>query len=347
MDHIESMLTVLLLSTFDTCGTGVHHTSGSAPWIALIDAKSVNSGVTFVTEGFPSFIIENLSKDTNSDVAQVPSGTVLGAQSHVNTFTYANTVGRTPIFGPTTTSNNRPAALAPNGNYPVLPAPNYANNPVTDFINVKDPSQNGGHIVLGDHSIDESGVLNQVLQFAAANNKIAYFPFGKYRVDSTLLIPKGSRIVGEAWATITGNGAFFKDSSNPKPVVAVGNGGDVGTAQIQDMRFTVSDVLPGAIIVQFNIAGTAPGQVAMWNSLVTVGGTLGSSGLSSTCTAASNECKAAFLGMHFAPTSSAYVENVWSKCLDQRLKGHSIANTLYRLGCGSFYRRKRRYEYRR
>ncbi len=187
----------------------------------------------------------------------------------------------------------------------MLPAPNYGNNSISDFINVKDPAQNSGHIVLGDHTIDESGVLNQILQFAAANNKIAYFPFGKYRIDSTLLIPKGSRIVGEAWATITGNGQFFKDATNPKPVVAVGNGGDVGTAQIQDMRFTVSDVLPGAIILQFNMAGSSPGQVGLWNSLVTVGGTRGASALTNACQSTSSECQAAFLGMHLAPTSSA------------------------------------------
>ncbi len=144
--------------------------------------------------------------------------------------------------------NVRPAALAPGGRYPVVPAPNFANNPVTDFINVKDSNQNGGHKVLGDASIDEADTLNRVLAFAASQNKIAHFPFGKYRVDSTLLVPKGSRIVGEAWSTITGNGNFFKDPNSPKPVVAVGNGGDVGVAQIQDMRFTVSDVLPGAIL---------------------------------------------------------------------------------------------------
>lgn len=70
------------------------------------------------------------------------------------------------------------------------------------------------------------------------------------------------------WATITGNGDSFKDVANPKPVVKVGNDGDVGVAQISDMRFTVSDVLPGAIIVQFNMAGNAPGDVALWNSLI-------------------------------------------------------------------------------
>lgn len=266
----------ILNPTFDTCGTGVRNTGGD-PWIALVDATSINSGVTFVTTGYPSFLIENLNKDTNTDVAQGPSGTLLGAQSHVNTFSYGNTVGRNPIYGATTSTNNRPSQLAPNGRFPVVPAPNYASNPVTDFINIKDPNQNGGHTVLGDNTKDESGVLNQILQFAANNNKIAYFPFGKYRVDNTLLVPKGSRIVGEAWATITGNGANFKDSNNPRPVVAIGNGGDVGTAQIQDMRFTVSDVLPGAIIVQFNMAGSSPGQVALWNSMITVGGTRGAS----------------------------------------------------------------------
>ncbi|KAI2616683.1 glycoside hydrolase family 55 protein [Hypomontagnella submonticulosa] len=312
-------------ATFDTCGTGVRH-DGGAPWIALIDATSRNSGVTFVTTGYPSFLIENLNKDTDSDVAQVRGNTELGAMSHVDNYSYGNTVGRSPVYGPVSSSLNRPSALAPNGRYPVVPAPNYANNPVSDFINVKDPSQNGGHTVLGDHTIDEAGVLNQVLQFAANNNKIAYFPFGKYRVDDTLVIPKGSRIVGEAWATITGNGAKFKDSANPKPVVAVGRGGDVGVAQIQDMRFTVSDVLPGAIVLQFNMAGSSPGDVALWNSMITVGGTLGASALSDACGSASNECKAAFLGMHFTPSSSVYVENVWNWVADHFTEGSGGCN---------------------
>ncbi|CZR64545.1 probable Glucan endo-1,3-beta-glucosidase BGN13.1 [Phialocephala subalpina] len=310
----------IIAPTFEQVGTGVVNTGG-APWIGLIDATSINSGVTFVTTVYPSFLIENLSKDTNSDIAQVPGTTVLPGQSHVDTFTYGNTVGRNPIYGGTTTSNTRPSNLAPNGRYPVLPAPNFATNLVTDFINVKDPSQNGGHTVLGDHSIDESGVLNQVLQYAANHSKIAYFPFGKYRVDSTLHIPINSKIVGEAWSTITGNGDFFKDSSNPQPVVAVGNAGDVGFAQIQDMRFTVSDVLPGAIILQFNAAGSSPGQVALWNSLVTVGGTLGASALTNTCINPSNECQAAFLGIHLAPTSSAYIENVWNWVADHITEG--------------------------
>ena len=279
--------------------------------------------MTFVTTVFPSFIIDNLNKDTTSDIAQTPAGTVLGPQSHVDTFTYGNTVNRNPVYGASTSHRARPAALAPSGRYPVVPAPNYANNPVTDFINVKDPAQNGGLTVKGDHTIDEAGVLNKILQLAADQKKIAYFPFGKYRVDSTLFIPRGSRIVGEAWATITGNGAFFKDSSKPQPVVKIGNAGDVGTAQIQDMRFTVSDVLPGAIVVQINMAGSSPGQVAIWNSLITVGGTRGADALTAACTSPSDECRATFLGLHLAKTSSAYVENVWNWVADHFTEGNS------------------------
>ncbi|KAI1823550.1 glycoside hydrolase family 55 protein [Xylaria intraflava] len=313
---ISAGSTISLISpTFETCGTGVMNTGGD-PWIALVDAVSINSGTTFVTTGFPSFIIENLTKDSTSDVAQGPDGTLLGAQSHVDTFTYGNTVDRNPIYGATTSTNVRPSQLAPNGKYPVLPAPNYADKTVDDFINVKDPSQNGGRTVLGDNTIDEVGVLNEILQMAADLGKIVYFPFGLYRVDDTLLIPKGSQIVGEAWATITGSGSNFADESNPRPIVSVGNSGDVGVAQIQDMRFTVSGVLPGAIVLQFNIAGTNPGDVAIWNSLVTVGGTRGADTLASTCVDGTNECKAAFIGIHFAPSSSAYLENVWNWVAD-------------------------------
>lgn len=99
--------------------------------------------------------------------------------------------------------------------------------------------------------------------------------------------------------------------------------GDIGTIQIQDMRFTVSDILPGAIIVQFNAAGSSPGQVALWNSLVTVGGTRGASSLTDACTDPSNECQAAFTGIHFAPTSSAYLENVWNWVADHITEGFS------------------------
>lgn len=305
----------ILAPTFDSVGTAVKNTGGS-PFIGIIDAKSINSGVTFESSVSPSVLIDNLDKDTDSNIVQLPSGTALGPARHVDTFTYGNTVGSNPIYGPTKSAVKRNGAVAPGGRIPVLAAPNFADKIVGDFINVKDPKQNGGQTIKGDASVDEAAALNKVLLYAAQQQKIAYFPFGDYRVESTLLIPVGSRIVGEAWSTISGAGKFFKDSSNPKPIVQVGNDGDVGVAQIQDMRFTVADVLPGAIIVQFNAAGNAPGDVALWNSVITVGGTRGAAALTDACHDAKNPCQGAFLGMHFTKSSSAYVENVWNWVAD-------------------------------
>jgi hypothetical protein len=321
---IDGGNTISIVSpTFDTVGTAVLHTGGY-PWIALIDALSINSGTTLHTTTWPSYLIENLSFQSapapNTTIIQGPGDFILPAEpntTHLAQFTFANTVSRDPTYGNTSSLLTRPAALlTPSGRYPTPAAPNYATTPVSQFLNIKDPLQNGGHLILGDNSRDESPALNTILRLAAAQNKIAYFPFGKYRVDSTLLIPAGSQIVGEAWATITGFGPYFADAANPKPVVQVGRPGEVGRAQIQDMRFTVSEVLPGAVILQFHLRGNKAGDVGVWNSLVTVGGTRGASGLTGACTDAAKECKAAFLGMHFASTSSVYVENVWNWVAD-------------------------------
>ncbi|KAK4194158.1 pectin lyase fold/virulence factor, partial [Triangularia verruculosa] len=304
-------------ATFDTVSVGVLNTGGS-PFIALVDAKSINSGVTFKTTSWPNYMVENLSKDTfHTSVIEGPSDFVLPATGHVDQFSYGNTVDRQPVYGPVTSNKPRPRALTPQGGkYLYLPAPNYASNPVSDFLNVKDPNQNGGRTVYGDNTRDESSTLNAILALAASRNKIAYFPFGKYRVDSTLQVPPGTRIVGQAWSTIVGFGSYFKDSNNPKPVVQVGKPGEVGTAQISDMRITVGDVLPGAILLQFHMKGASPGAVAIWNSLVTIGGTRGAKPLTDACRSPTAQCKAAFLGIHFAPGSSVYLENVWNWVAD-------------------------------
>lgn len=325
---IESGSTVTLMApVFDTCGTGVRVQSSST-WVAIIDARSVQSGVTFVTDQYPSWMIENLTKDTDSDVAQNHDGTVIGRARHVDTFTYGNTVGRNPPYAGVSSAQARPANLAPGGYYPVTPAPTYADRPLSDFINAKDPAQNGGVRVLGDGTVDEAAALNQVLAYAAARNKIVYLPFGRYRVERTVLVPRGSRIVGEAWATISAAGTFFADAANPQPVVAVGRPGDVGVAQIQDVRVTVAEALPGAVLVRFEMAGTRPGDVGLWNSLVLVGGTRGADGLRKSCNDVARPCRAAFLGLHFAGSASAYVENVWNWVADHATEGPESSGTL-------------------
>jgi hypothetical protein len=95
--------------------------------------------------------------------------------------------------------------------------------------------------------------------------------------------------------------------------VQIGTPGSTGTAHIQDIRFTVGQRLPGAIIVQVNLAGASPGDVSISNSPITIGG------LRSTeidCPADSQACRAAYLGLHLTSSSSAYIDNVWAWVAD-------------------------------
>jgi hypothetical protein len=63
-------------------------------------------------------------------------------------------------------------------------------------------------------------------------------------VKSTITIPAGARIVGEAWSVISGAGPSFQDQNNPQVVVRVGEPGSRGVVEITDMIF--STVGPGA-----------------------------------------------------------------------------------------------------
>lgn len=87
------------------------------------------------------------------------------------------------------------------------------------------------------------------------------------------------------------------------------------------MRFTVAQVSPGAIILEVNMAGANQGDVAIFNSAITIGGT-GDTTVTTSCTAQdTTNCRAAFLGLHLASTSSAYVQNLWTWTADHAIDG--------------------------
>jgi len=273
---------------------------------------------------YPNYIIENLvlqqPRLPRPNVAEGPGDSTLPfpENGRIQRYSYANTVHRTPVYGPNLDVGFfRPKALTVDGGkYPVRSAPTYSWLKNTSFLNIKDPSQTGGLKIYGDGVHDDASALNKILRLAAVQGKVAYFPFGAYLVRSTVYIPSGSRIIGEAWPALVGAGAFFKDENNPKPVVQVGWPGEVGSVEIQDMRFTIAEVLPGAIIARFELAGRRPADVAMWNSMITVGGTRGASSLTDTCIDPSSPCKAVFMGLHLTQTSSVYLENVWNWVAD-------------------------------
>jgi len=151
---------------------------------------------------------------------------------------------------------------------------------------------------------------------------VTFFPAGTYLVTSTIRIPPGSRLIGEAWSAISAVGAYFSDASNPRPMVQVGEPGEVGVAQISDMLFTVADILPGCILVEVNMASSQPGDVGFWNAHFRVGGAAGSV-VETGCTNVDTPCKAAFLLLHLTPTTSAYIEDMWGWTADHDLDGEN------------------------
>jgi glucan 1,3-beta-glucosidase len=184
-------------------------TAGNPGNVILVDAKSVNSGTTIVfresgTQGDRNeqITIENLTHDNSNPIAVNSNGvTRLAATSHVDTWVWGNAIPGYFQSGTTYTTTRPGALLDSNQNYFTADAPTYAGYALDQFINVKSVS---GYPVKGDGATDDSASLNAILKQAATNCKIAYFPYGVYVVKSTLFVPPNSRIIGEAWATISG-----------------------------------------------------------------------------------------------------------------------------------------------
>jgi len=157
-------------------------------------------------------------------------------------------------------------------------------------------------------SHDDGPAINTLLQ-RYAGCKIIFFPQGIYQTNETIYIPPGSRIVGEAMSVISGAGSHFADAGNPQPVVKMGNSGEKGVAQLADIVVSVAEMLPGAILVQVNMAGEKPGDVGLWNCVFRVGGTVDT--LINCPDPDPAGCKAAFALAHITETASVYLESAW------------------------------------
>lgn len=311
---------------FKNNAVGVDMTASNAHATTLIDsaASNVSIVVNTLTEstGDHSLVIENYSDGGGVGSVVTASGSTILTGSVSNTWVYGNAYapGSSSTARQTGTvyTTSRPASLLSNGKYLALAPRTYQEYDVTQFVNVKTVT---GYTVYGDGSHDDTNNLNSIIS-TYAGCKILFFPRGVYVVTNTLFFPAGSIVVGEAWSTITASGNNFKNANSPLPMVKVGNSGDVGVAQFSDMIFTVADVLPGCILVEVNIAGSNPGDVAFWNSHFRVGGAADSLvETTSACGSTPSGCMAAFLLLHLTSSSSAYIEDMWGWTADHDLDG--------------------------
>ena len=231
---------------------------------------------------------------------------------------------------------SRPATLVDptTGSYPALPPPTYADVALSSFINVKTVA---AHPVAGDGVTDDTAAIQTILNDAAAAGKLVFFPHGIYILTDTVVVPTGSRLVGEAWTQLSASGAKFADAKKPRVMLQIGaKRGDKGVVQMSDFILTVADVLPGAVLMQVNAAGEKPGDVGFWNCHFRVGGAIGSKVRGEQC-AKPETCVAARLTLHLTDKSSSYWENVWSWTADHDLDSTGTAeNGVYPAAAGGF-----------
>lgn len=121
----------------------------------------------------------------------------------------------------------------------------------------------------GDGVTDDTTVLNSILTRGANMSAIVYFPHGIYVIKDTLKVPKNSRVLGQAWSQIMATGTKFEDASNPHVAVQVGEVGDIGIVEIQDLLFTVKGPTAGAVLVEWNIHESSQGSAGLWGKIHT------------------------------------------------------------------------------
>jgi glucan 1,3-beta-glucosidase len=108
------------------------------------------------------------------------------------------------------------------GAFVTVVPPTYQDFTTAQVVNVKE------HSVAGDGTRDDTAAIQAVITSAAANNKLVFFPYGTYLITDTIKVPKGSRLVGEAWSQLMASGSKFADVKNPRPMIQIGVPGDVG-----------------------------------------------------------------------------------------------------------------------
>ncbi|KAI1759328.1 glycoside hydrolase family 55 protein [Hypoxylon sp. FL1150] len=197
--------------------------------------------------------------------------------------------------------------------------PQYETVSSSQFVSVKTAGAKG------DGQTDDTAAIQKVFD-NAKDGDIIYFDHGAYVVSDTVKIPKNIKITGEMWPLLMATGKKFMDSTKPKPVFQVGVAGDVGDVEMSDLIIETKGPLPGAILMEWNLAGSDKGSAGLWDVHFRVGGTAGTELQSDKCanynktvTSPNEECLGTFLMLHLTQTASAYVENCWFWVADHEL----------------------------
>ncbi|KAH9839344.1 exo-beta-1-3-glucanase [Rhodofomes roseus] len=274
-----------------------------------------------------SLVLNNIALTNVGTAVGTSDGTtyLAGGSYTVDTWVQGNVYSGTSSSGTFTrgdiTSINRPSVLEASSGWIFQKShPQYASYSSSQFMSLRSQGAKG------DGSTDDTTAIQ-----TAINNYwgcyILYFDAGIYLVSSTITIPAGTIIVGEAWSTIVGYGSSFENYNAPQAVVQVGeNSGDEGVAEITDMIFSTQGPTAGAIVVEWNVHDPSDeqGAAGTWDTYIMLLRTgdvtdLQAAQCPSGTSPSDNSCFAAYIGLYITSGASAYLEGLWVWLADHDL----------------------------
>ena len=301
--------------------------------ILLLDSKITNTPIGVSTVYNPSssstngtLVLDNVDMTQNVPVAvsnAVNKAAILPGNQKIASFlqgkAYANTGAGRAVQSPQTPITKPAALLNSAGKIVARNRPQYQNVPAGSFISVKSRG------AVGNGVADDTRAIQAIFDSAGPND-IIFFDHGAYVVTDTVRVPKNIKITGEIWPLIMAGGSAFSDQNNPKVVFQVGQPGDVGVVEISDLIFETLGPQPGAILMEWNVAGTTPGDAALFDVHFRIGGSAGTQLQSGKCSKnplvikpANPACFGAFLLLHVTATGSGYFDNTWWWVADHEL----------------------------
>jgi hypothetical protein len=231
-------------------------------------------------------------------------------------------------------SSKRPAALLDDqGKYYERSKPQYGDIPLTEFLSARSLG------ATGDGITDDTNSLNAAILKAKAEDKILFLDAGFYKVTSTIYIPPGTIIVGEALASvILSAGPYFNDINAPKPVVQIALPGEQGRVELSDLFVSTQGQQAGAILIEYNLGTYNEEPAGLWDVHTRIGGFAGSNLQTEQCektpdveVTAENlvqQCIAAYMSMHVTKFGAGlYMENNWLWTADHDLDDAQNNNT--------------------
>ncbi|KAG6886032.1 hypothetical protein C0993_005216 [Termitomyces sp. T159_Od127] len=265
---------------FDLATGGITQETQSTGAQAIIDATVANTPIFVRTSQASNGKLGGSIVLNNAELTNVPTavGVVGGAVVLAGGTTTISSWGQGNIYHGTSSTSaftqgnihaaNKPSVLLDgSGNIFGKTHPQYASYALSQFVSVRD---NGAK---GDGKTDDTAALNAIFT-KYAGCKFIFFDAGTYIVTSTLTIPAGAQIVGEAWSVIAGSGSVFQDQANPQVVVRAGDTNSQGILEISDIVFTTVGPTPGAIVLEWNVRQPSGqnGAAGMWDSHIRLGG---------------------------------------------------------------------------